>query len=153
MADLTANAPIRIWNGKSFSERWNIDTSGAQTIYKGQALYLDTSADAIYVTAFLDAQTVSTTDIFIGIAAESVSVAASAVELNADVEVYVDRSIIGFKSAIFADADVGDQVYMSDSATLSKTASENIEIGKLHRVHEGYVYVKLVSPFITANAT
>ena len=152
MADLTANAPIRIWNGKSFSERWNIDTSGAQTIYKGQPVYLDTSADAIYVTAFLDAQTVSSTDIFIGIAAESVAVAASATELAADVEVYVDRSIIGFKSDVYTDADVGDQVYMSDSATLSTDSSENVEIGKLHRVHEGYAYVKLITPFITANA-
>jgi len=155
MADLTANASLRIWDSrKVFTETWVLDNSITQNVFKGHAVYLDTTADTVYVTGFLTAQTCETTDIFIGIAAEGPkAVATSDTETANKIEVYVNKTILGFKSAVYTDADVGDQVYMSDSATLSATASENVELGKLHRVVDGYAYVQLVTPFILANAT
>ena len=99
MADLTADAPLRFWDtSRIHSETWVVDNSIAQTVFKGHAMYLDTSADTLYLTAFLDAQTVTSTDIFIGIAAEGVVVATADTETDNEIEVYVDGTIIGFKS-------------------------------------------------------
>lgn len=152
MADLTANAPLRFWSTRlTHSEKWVLDNSAVQTIYKGHPMIIDIGTDTVYLRGFLDATTVVTTDIFMGIAAEAKSVATTDTETDNEILVYVWPTIIGFKSAVYTDADVGDQVYMSDSATLSATSSVNPEIGKLHRVVGGYAYVQLITPFICAN--
>lgn len=153
MADLTANAPLRLWPGAAIrSELWTMDSSAAQTAYKGQPMILDISTDTVNLIAYVDGVTVAADDIFIGIAAGKKVVALGDTEAKAIVEVYVWPTIVGFKSAVFTDADVGDTVYMSDSATLSATAADNPMIGKLHRVHDGYAYVQLSSPTITTGA-
>jgi len=154
MADLTANANLRLWDSRQvFTETWVLDNSITQNVFKGQACYLDTSGDTVYVTAFLDAQTLTSTDIFIGIAAEGpIAVATADTEIDNVIELYVDKTIIGFASTVFTDADVGDSVYMSDSSTLSSTAADNPVLGKLHRVVDGFAYVQLVSPTVTSGA-
>jgi hypothetical protein len=101
---------------------------------------------------FLDATVVAATDIFIGIAAEPKTVATTDTETDNEVEIYVWPTILGFKSAVYTDADVGDTVYMSDSATLSATAADNPMLGKLHRVRDGYAYVQISSPTICTGA-
>jgi hypothetical protein len=68
------------------------------------------------------------------------------------VELYVEPTIVGFPGSVFTDADVGDTMYMSDSGTLSATAADNPQIGKLVRVVGGYQYVRLSSPTICAGA-
>lgn len=152
MADLTANAPLRLYPGAAIaSEKWVLDTSGAQTIYKGQPMILDISVDTIYARGYVDATTVAADDIFIGIAAEPKSVAAAAAETT-EIEIYTWPTIVGFKSAVYTDADVGDTVYMSDSGLLSATAADNPMLGKLHRVVDGYAYVQLVSPAVCTGA-
>jgi hypothetical protein len=151
MADLTRDAPLRFW-GEAHSEKWVLDNSAAQEIYKGQPMILDISEDTVYPRGFVDATVVAATDIFIGIAAERKTVATSDTETDNEIEVYTWPTIIGFKSAVFTDADVGDTVYMSDSGTLSATAGDNPQIGKLHRVYDGYAYVQLVSPQICSGA-
>lgn len=151
MADLTADAPLRIW-GEGKSERWTLDNSAAQTIYKGQPMIIDQSEDTVYLRGYVDATVVAATDIFIGIAAGGATVAATDTETDNEVEVYVWPTILGFKSAVFTDADVGDTVYMSDSAVLSAVAADNPQIGKLHRVFDGYAYVQIISPQICTGA-
>ena len=151
MADLTANAPLRIW-GEGRTEKWTLDNSAAQTIYKGHPMILDISVDTIYARGFVDATVVAADDIFVGIAAEPKTVATTDTETDNEIEVYVWPTILGFKSAVFSDADVGDTVYMSDSATLSATAADNPMLGKLHRVVDGYCYVQLSSPTICTGA-
>lgn len=150
MADLTADAPLRVW-GKAHTDKWTLDTSSAQTIYKGHPMILDINVDTVNAIGFLDAMTVAADDIFLGIAAEGAVVASAAAETT-EVEIYVWPTILGFKSAVFTDADVGDTVYMSDSATLSATAADNPEIGRLFRVKDGYAYVRLDTPKITTGA-
>lgn len=153
MADLTAAAPLRIWPGSQIaSERWTLDNSAAQTIYKGQPMIIDQSEDTVYLRGFVDATVVAATDIFVGIAAENKTVATTDTETANEIEVYVWPTILGFKSAVYTDADVGDTVYMSDSGTLSATAADNPQIGKLHRVVDGYAYVQIISPTICAGA-
>jgi hypothetical protein len=151
MADLTANASLRVW-GEAFTEKWVLDNSAAQTIYTGHPLIMDLSEDTVYPRGFLDATVVAATDIFIGIAAEPKTVATSDTETDNEIEVYVEPTILGFKSAVYTDADVGDTVYMSDSGTLSATAGDNPELGRLKRVRDGYAYVILVSPNICTGA-
>ncbi len=152
MADLTADAPLRFWGENVETEKWGVNSSAAQTIYKGQPIIMDLSADTVFVTPYVDAVVVAATDIFIGIAAEGFTQLISATEGADELMVYVNGTILGFKSAVFTDADVGDTVYMSDSGVLSATAADNPMLGKLHRVVDGYAYVQLITPTITTGA-
>lgn len=151
MADLTANAPLRLRN-EAQTERWVLDNSAAQSIYKGQPMIIDQSEDTLYVRGFLDATVVAATDIFVGIAAEAKTVATTDTETDNKIEVYKHDTQLGFKSAVYTDADVGDTVYMSDSATLSATAADNPQIGVLERVEDGYAYVRLGTPQVCTGA-
>ena len=152
MTDLSANAPLRVF-GEAYTEEWTLDNSAAQTIYKGQPMILDLSEDTVYLRGFVTATVVDAADIFVGIAQEGpVAVAAADTETDNTISLYTWPTIVGFKSTVFTDADVGDPVYMSDSATLSATADDNPAIGKLHRVLDGYAFVQLVTPYICADA-
>lgn len=151
MTDLSANAPLRIW-GEAHTDKWVLDNSAVQSIYKGQPMILDISTDTVYVRGFVDATTVAADDIFIGIAAEDATVATTDTETDNEIEIYIEPTIVGFKSTVYTDADVGDTVYMSDSATLSATAGDNPMLGKLVRVKDGYAYVRLSSPTICTGA-
>ena len=151
MADLTANASLRFW-GLAYTEKWVLDNSAAQTIYTGHPMIMDASEDTVYPRGFIDATVVAATDMFIGIAAEPKDVATTDTETDNELEIYVEPTIIGFKSAVYTDADVGDLVYMSDSGTLSATAGDNPELGRLKRVRDGYAYVILESPSICTGA-
>src|SRR3990172_7433231 len=143
MADLTAAAPLRIL-GEAVTEQFALDTSAAQNVYKGQPLIL-TATDTVFPQGFVTATVVAATDVFVGIAAENKSVALGDAETieKSGIEAYIGPSIIGFKSTVFTDADLGKTVYMSDSGTLSTTAADNPQIGKLHRVLDGFAYVEL----------
>lgn len=150
MADLTKDAPLRIW-GKPVTEKWALDSSAAQTVYKGQPMIIDQSEDTVNLRGFVDATTVAATDIFVGIAAEGAVVEAGDAETK-EIEVYVEPTVVGFAGSVFTNADVGDTVYMSDSGLLSATAADNPMIGKLVRVKDGFQYVRLSSPTICAGA-
>ena len=152
MADLTAAAPLRVL-GEAVTEQFALDTSAAQNVYKGQPLIL-TATDTVNPQGFVTATVVAATDVFGGIAAESKSVALGDAETieKSGIEAYVGPSIVGFKSTVFTDADLGKTVYMSDSGTLSTTAADNPQIGKLHRVLDGYAYVELTAPQICTGA-
>jgi len=151
MADLTADAYIKI-QGEAESEIWTLDDSAAQTIYKGQPMILDISEDTVYVRGYVDATVVAADDIFIGIAAEGATVATADTETDNTIEIITEPTIVGFPGSVFTDADVGDTMYMSDSATLSATAADNPMIGKLVRVRDGFQYVRLSSPTVTTGA-
>ena len=153
MADLTADAYIK-YKGELKSEIFNLDSSGAQTIYKGQPMIIDQDVDAENARGFVNATTVAATDVFLGIALEGKSIAASASETNeaGKIQVAVAPSIIGFKDATLTNADLGKTIYMSDSGTLSETATANPQIGTLFKVEDGYAYVKLTAPQICAGA-
>ncbi len=151
MANLTANAYLKIL-GEAHLEEWFLDNSAAQTIYKGQPMIIDQSEDTVNLRGFVTATVVATTDVFIGIAAEGHTVATTDLETIERVLVYTWPTIIGFKSTVYTNADLGATVYMSDSATLSATASQNPQIGKLHRVEDGYAFVQLITPVVCSGA-
>jgi hypothetical protein len=155
MTDLSADATIRIL-GEAYTERFHVDSAAARTIYKGQPMIVDQDVDATgNIVQYVDSVTVAATDVFVGIAAEGHTTASGASETDQAswIEVYVQPTIVGFKSTVFTDgADLGATVYMSDSAVLSTTAADNPQIGKLHRVLDGFAYVRLVSPQVCTGA-
>lgn len=151
MADLTADSPIRLM-GEAKTERFKVDTSVARTFYKGQAAIIDQSVDTTHIAQFVDAVVVAVTDVFVGIAAEGKTFALSANEDESWLECYVSPTIVGFPSAVFTDADLGKDVTMSDSGTLSTTTLANPKIGKLHKVRDGYAFVELITPNVCSGA-
>lgn len=143
MADLSAAAPLRFHNLDACRIRkWVLDNSAAQSIYRGQPMIIDQSEDTVYLRGFVDATTVAATDIFVGIALENKAVATTHTETNNVIEV-LETGLVGFKSAVYTNADVGDTVYMSDSATLSATVGDNPQIGTLAYVEDGYAWVMI----------
>jgi hypothetical protein len=156
MTNLSKDASIRIW-GEAHIEKFHVDTSGARTIHKGHPMLINQSEDTLYASDWDDGSgegIVAADDVFLGIAAESKTVAASASETDANslLDIYVEPTIVGFKSAVFTNANLGATVHMSDSNTLSTTAADNPQIGKLHRVEDGYAYVRLETPKICSDA-
>lgn len=150
MTDLSANAALR-FIGEIYTEEFILDSSAAQHPYRGGPMIIDQSEDTLYPRAYLDATVVASTDVFVGIALEEVTIAASATE-NVKIEVAVGPTIVGFKSTVFDEADLGKTVYMSDSAVLSETAADNPQIGKLFRVKDGFAFVELSAPQICTGA-
>lgn len=150
MADLTVDANIRIL-GEEQREKWFIDTSVANTFFKGQPAMIDQSVDTLNATPFVTAMVVDPADVVLGIAAEGKTVVLGAPETT-EIEVWVWPTIVGFKSTVFTNADLGKSVYMSDSATLSTTAADNPLLGTLDKVQDGFCYVRLAAPVIPTGA-
>jgi hypothetical protein len=129
-----------------------MDTSAAQTIYKGQPVMIDQTTDTLYMVGYVDGIDVAPTDVFMGIAAEKKSVLLSGAETT-EIELYVGPTIVGFKSTVFTlNSKLGSTVYMSDSSTLSVTAADNVQIGTLFKIDDGYCYVKLSAPQVCAGS-
>lgn len=145
MTDLSADAPLRI-KGEGKTEKFFLDTSGAQTCYKGVGMIIDQSVDTLLAHTAKSITCVDG-DVFLGIAAEGKAVAASDPETT-EIECYVWPSIVGFKSTVFTNADLGKTVYMSDTGTLSGSNGAYPRIGKLFKVEDGYCYVALESPYV-----
>lgn len=143
MANLSQDAYITTL-GEVTTERFIMDTSGAQTIYKGCPVVIDANVDTIYVHTAASLTLVDG-DVFVGIAAEQKTVVASGDETT-EVELYVGPTIVGFRSTVFTEADLGKTVYMSDTGTLSASNGAYPQIGTLYRVHDGYAFVKLDTP-------
>jgi len=154
MADLTANANIRLMNEPT-TMKLHVDSAAARTIYTGQPIIADLDVDtAGLAVQYVDSVVVAATDVFLGIAAEPHTTVISDSETDEAswLTVWVEPTVVGFKSSVFDDADAGKTVYMSDSSVLSETAADNPEIGRLVRVLDGYAYVRLITPKICTGA-
>ncbi len=158
MAELTQDAPLRIL-GPAHTENHHCDSAGAQTIYKGAGVVIDANVDTVNVHT-ANALTLVDGDVFMGVAAEKHVTVLGDSETDAAslVELYVGPTIVGFKSSVFTDADLGKAVGMSDTGTLvaygagvfnpASTGGAYPRIGRLHRVQDGYAFVELDTPFV-----
>ena len=145
MADLTADAPLR-FKGEAKTEFFLIDTAASRTFYRGQPVMIDQDVDADNIVQYVDSVHCVATDIGIGIAAEGKSVVSGDPETTC-IEVYVAPTIVGFKSTIFTtNLSLGSVICFSDSGTLSLTTTDNVQVGTLFKVEDGYCYVKLTTP-------
>lgn len=145
MTALSAAANLRIL-GEKTTHKFLLDTSSAQTLYRGMPMILDASVDTVNLVK-ADGVTCVDGDVFMGIAEENKSVALSDPETT-ELTVIVAPTIVGFKSSALTKADTGKPVYMSDSNTLTVTNGAIPRIGKLFDVLDGYCYVTLDSPFV-----
>lgn len=128
-------------------ESWVLDNSVAQTIYKGQPMILDKSADTVYARGWLAATTlVTATDVRLGIAAEGAVVLTADTETDNEITIYTAGEV-GLQAGALTDADVGTTITMSDSGTLSTDAeaADKLYLGVLKRVEDGYAFIDLGS--------
>lgn len=145
MTNLSADAPLR-FKGEAKSEIFTLDTSASQTLYKGVGVIIDQDVDTLLARTAAGVTCVDG-DVFLGIAAEGKTVLAGEAE-RTEIQVYVSPTIVGFKSAVAANTDLGKAVYMSDTGTLSLSNGAYPLIGKVFKVEDGYVFVELVTPFV-----
>ena len=145
MTDLSADANLK-YKGETKTEIFFLDTLATQIVYKGEALVIDQNVDA-ELAHTARGLTLVDGDVFLGIAAEGKTVLAGGAETT-EIQAFVWPSIIGFKSAVFTNADLGKTVYMSDTGTLSASNGAYPRIGKLFKVEDDYAYVELDSPFV-----
>jgi len=147
MADLTRDRGLRLGPGPHHLRKWVLDNSTAQTVYKGQPLIIDGSADTVYLRGWVDATAIqTTTDRFVGINnSNEQTVATTDTETDNTVEV-IGWGLVGFPTSSITDADVGELATMSDSATVvagTAAGADNLEIGYVAYVEDDYVYVMI----------
>ena len=117
--------------------------STAFTVYKGAVVMSDVSDTDGYARDMDSGVTATTSDIFLGIAAEKVSVtSADTSDGDKKLTVYVD-GLWGFAKGSIAITDLGADAFASDDDTVTTTATGNLEIGVIVDVDDTYVWVDI----------
>ena len=155
MTAISADQPLRVY-GQAHTHKFIMDSSQAQTWYRGEALIIDQSADAVNVSPVhtITSPVVAADDVFMGIAMEGGTFAISTAENleKTGVEAYIEPTILGFKNnTTLTNASAGLGIYLSEGNQLVLVASvaDIPYIGILQFVEDGYAYVKLVTQVCT----
>lgn len=151
MAAVTADVSMRVY-GPEYTHKFILDSSAAEHGYRGEPLVIDQSLDTVNVTFCHDTTTVhmTATDVFVGVAMEEVNNAISVAEdLTHGVNAWIEPTILGWKSAVFTNANIGATVYW-ESGALSTEGTDTPPLGKLMFVEDGYAYIKLSTAISTA---
>ena len=155
MAAVTADQTLRVL-GRAVTHKFIMDSSIAQTWYKGEALIINQDVDAVNVYPCHDIThpVVAATDVFMGIAAEGGSFAISTPENleKTGVEAYIEPTILGFKNnTTLTNASAGLGAYLQDGGHIDLVAdvADIPYIGIIQFVDDGYVYIKLVTQVCT----
>lgn len=152
MADLTSDVALRFrFPSDLHRERWTVDTSGAQTIYKGQPIFIDVNVDSVNARGYLNADTAATGDVFLGFASHGLTVASGATESETSLEI-ITAGEVGFQISTFTDADAGKAIYMADSGSFTLTNTANLPVGNLVRVVDGWAYIRFTAPAVATIA-
>lgn len=148
MTDLTTNAYCQPYGKNIWTEMIPMNGGTAITGYKGQPLMFDASTDTNSAVPFTSSITVASGDVFVGIAATPFTVLAADADDAVEVLCWRGPTEIAFVSSVCVVADLGKDVYMDDSATLTLTSTNNLKIGKLTRVETGINVVQLSAPLV-----
>ena len=144
MTALSFDAPLRFL-GPVYSEKLPLSLDVYPiSIWRGAPVIIDQSADTGAVVP-ADGVTMASGDVFMGIAAEH-AVSQLGQEEATELEVYVWPTIVGFPTTALAFADMGKDVFMSDSGTLTTSTGNYPKIGSLYSIRGGYQYVLLDPP-------
>jgi len=151
MATLAQDLYISLW-GPAETEKWILDSSAAQVVYKGMAMIIDASADTLYAR-IADGVTCVDNDVFLGVAAGGIEIALGDPEDTLhQVELYTNGAIVGFQSTALTNADVGKTIYASaytaSGITLSASNGAYPPLGVLRRVEDGFAYIELATPVL-----
>jgi hypothetical protein len=146
MTALSFDAPLRFL-GPVYTEKLPLSLDVYPiSIWKGAPVIIDQSADDAGVVP-ADGVTLTTGDVFVGIAAEH-AVSVLGQEEATEMEVYVWPTIVGFPNSALDLGDLGKVISMSDSGTLAAGTGAYPAIGTLYTVREGYAYVLLYPPTV-----
>ena len=155
MTLISADQPLRVY-GPVYTHKFIMDSSIAQTWYKGEALIIAQDDDTVNVTPVhaIANPAVENDDVFMGIAMHGGSFAISTAEnlTNTGVEAYVEPTVLGFKNnTTLTNASAGLGIYLSEGnqLVLVASAADIPYIGILQYVEDGYAYVKLVTQVCT----
>ncbi len=155
MTAITKDQGFRV-HGREYTHKFIMDSSQAQTWYRGEAVIIDQSADTVNVSPVHDIThpVVAATDVFMGIAMEGGSFAISTTENleKAGVECWVEPTVLGFKNnTSLTSASNGLGIYLSEGnqLVLVASAADIPYIGILQFVEDGFAYVKLVTQVCT----
>ena len=148
MTTLANDISIRFL-GPKFDEGFLVQPSTAQTFYKGVPVMLDVSVSTTGVVT-ADGVSVTTNDVFVGIAEEKLAVVAT--DGPKYISTIVWPSIVGFPSAVFTIADLGKPVYAgtytATGITLTASAGTACRLGKLFTVKDGYAFIIVDAPYV-----
>ena len=146
MADLTKDRGYRLGPGPHHIRKYALDTSAAQTVYMSQPMIQSAASDQTYLRGWIDATAIATNDRFVGICASAqTSVLIAATETDCYVDV-ICWGLVGFPTSTLTDADAGKLVTMTDSSLQvvgTPAGANNLEIGYLAYVEDGYAYVMI----------
>jgi hypothetical protein len=155
MAAVTKDQPLRVF-GTPVTRKIALDSSAAQTWYRGEAVIIDQSADSVYGTPVHDIThpAVAATDVFLGIAQHGGSFPISTAEgiSTTGVECYVEPTVLGFKnntSLTNASAGLGAYLQDADHIDLVADVADIPFLGIIQFVEDGYVFIKLVTQVCT----
>lgn len=115
----------------------------AHTVYKGSVIICDVSDTDGYFRAMSSALTVTSSDIFGGIAAEKVSVSSSDLaDGSKRLTAYVD-GVWAFAKGSLAITDIGAVAYATDDDTITTTATGALAIGVIVDVDDTFAWVDI----------
>jgi len=145
MADLTMDRGYRLGPGPHLIREWILDTSAAQTVYMSQPMIQSAASDQTYLRGWVDGTAIAGSDRFIGInASAQTSVVITATE-NTPVDVIM-WGLVGLPTTTLTAADTGKLATMTDSSLVvvgAGAGANNLEIGYIAYVEDGYVYVMI----------
>src|SRR5581483_376685 len=140
MANMTADVQ-RLSKNESNPIAYGVKGGVAATIYKGGIILQDVS-DSQYAQKHQSTITAAATDVFLGIAAEGISVAASDADGAKTVRVW-RKGVFAFAKGALTIGDRGKAVYASDDHTITLTSTNNLWIGYLVDVDSTYAWVEI----------
>lgn len=156
MAAITKDQGFRVHGHAEYTHKFVMDSSIAQTWYKGEAVIIDQSADTVNVTPVHDIThpVVAATDVFMGIAKEGGAFVISTPETleKAGVECWVEPTVLGFlNNTSITNTSAGLGAYLSEGNQILLVAgvADVPYIGIIQFVEDGYVYIKLVTQVCT----
>lgn len=117
--------------------------STAFTVYKGAVVMCDASDTDGYFRDADSGVTVTTSDIFGGIAAEKVAVGSDDAADGSKLITVYTNGVWGFAKGSIAITDIGDTAFADDDDAVTTTATGNLEIGVIVDVDDTYAWIDI----------
>lgn len=161
MANLTANKQLPVRLPPGGLEMRKVQLAGytnfgagntAFTVYKGAIVMCDVSDTDGYARDMDSGVTVTTSDLFLGVAAERQDVTINDTADGSKVMTVYTNGVWGFPVGGLAITDLGATIFADDDNVVTSTATGNLAIGKLVDVDASYAWVDISDYTFKASA-
>lgn len=119
-----------------------VTTYQAHTVEKGD-LVISLAAQVGYFKSYITADVPAVTTAFAGVSMERQTIGADDLANGLASVLVAQTGIVGFAAGSLTQADVGKNVFATDSDTLTLTATANLFVGSLQSVENGIAWVKI----------